>query len=87
MVSLYGTTVEIDYSLSRKRFKNRAASIITYTGSDQFTPYPPFLETLGWKTVKELYRQDLTILKIRQDSSSAHMKELLCPSVENKDRY
>ena len=42
-----------------QKMQNRAARIIT--GSDEWTPSAPLLETLGWKNVRELYRQDLAI--------------------------
>ena len=32
------------------------------TGSDEWTPSAPLLETLGWKNARELYRQDLAII-------------------------
>ena len=43
-----------------QKIPNRAARIIT--GSDEWTPSARLLETLGWKNVRELYRQELTIM-------------------------
>ena len=55
MVSQYGTL------LTRlQKIQNRAARIIT--GSDEWTPSAPLLETLGWKNVRKLYRQELAII-------------------------
>ena len=43
-----------------QKIQNRAARIIT--GSDDWTPSAPLLETRGWKNVRELYRQELAII-------------------------
>ena len=52
-----------------QKIQNRAARIIT--GSDEWTPSAPLLETLGWKNVRELYRQELAIMVFKSRQGKA----------------
>ena len=45
-----------------QKIRNRACAALIITGSDEWTPSAPLLETLGWKNARELYRQDLAII-------------------------
>ena len=70
-----------------QKIQNRAARIIT--GSDFYASASPLLENLGWKTVRELYKNDLmiTVFKARHDKTPGYLKELLCPLLEKQNRF
>ena len=70
-----------------QKIQNRAARIIT--GSDEWTPSAPLLETLGWKNVRELYRQELAIMvfKSRQGKVPEYLSDLLPPSNMRESKY
>ena len=65
----------------------RAAQIIT--GSDEWTPSAPLLETLGWKNVRELYRHKLVIavFKSSQGKVPEYFSDLLPPSNMRESEY
>ena len=85
-ISVWGTCG--DTLLTRlQKMKNRAARIIT--GSDEWTPSGPLLETLGWKNVRELYRQDvaITVFKSKQGKVLDYLSDLLPPSNMGESNY
>ena len=67
---------------------NRTVQIII-TGSDEWKPSAPLLETLGWKTVRELYRQDLaiTVFKSRQGKAPEYLSDLPPSSNMRESKY
>ena len=70
-----------------QKIQNRAARIIT--GSNEWTPSAPLLETLGWKNVRELYRQELAIMvfKSRQGKAPEYLSDLPPPSNMRESKY